>query len=75
MKLVNQRTVSRVCRVTPQTVKNWEKRGLLRRVQTPRPGAWYNEADVLPFLLEELVLAQPATPGIPTPKSAEPAKA
>jgi len=43
--ILNQTAAAKALGVTRQTVRNYEKQGLLRRVKG-RPGAWYQSADV-----------------------------
>jgi DNA-binding transcriptional MerR regulator len=50
--LISQKEAARLCRVTPVTISNWEKKGILRRVRTPRPGAWYEQSDIQAFFLD-----------------------
>jgi hypothetical protein len=38
------------------TIQRWEKRGILRRCRTRRPGAWYREQD-LDALIASTVVA------------------
>ena len=44
--LIRQGTAARICGVTRQTIRAWERRGIIQRAQTPRPGAWYERAQV-----------------------------
>lgn len=45
-KLIRQSNAARRLGVSERTIRNWERRGLLNRVKTTRPGVWYAVADV-----------------------------
>jgi hypothetical protein len=61
--ILKQHEAAKLIGVTPETLRNYEKRGILKRYDTPRPGAWYDSRDLAPFLPVELRNAQHATIG------------
>lgn len=51
MAVVRQAAAAAHIGVTRPTLIAWERKGLLRRVATPRPGAWYDTGDLDRFIL------------------------
>ena len=48
--ILNQTEAAKYVGVIRQTLISWERKGLLSRVSTKRPGAWYDTADLDSFL-------------------------
>ena len=48
--ILNQTEAAKYVGVTRQTLISWERKGLLARVSTKRPGAWYDTAALDLFL-------------------------
>jgi len=59
--IVNQKQACEMIGVTANTLRSYEKRGLLKRYDTPRPGAWYRVSDLRLFLPVELRGVQQAS--------------
>ncbi len=58
--ILNQKEAAIYIGVDRNTLRNYEKRGLLKRVETLRPGAWYNVTDLNLFMPRESLSAQQA---------------
>lgn len=62
--LIKQSEAVRRLGVTRMTLARWERRGIIARVITKRPGAWYDETDVQQLsCASNLVLGQEASVG------------
>lgn len=56
--ILKQKQLAQVMGVTPETVRRYEREGLIKRVPG-RPGAWYNTANIHEnFLSGDLHLTQ-----------------
>ena len=51
--LLNQTDAASFVGVTRITLIRWEKRGLIHRAKTKRPGAWYSREALAPFLVTD----------------------
>lgn len=49
-KLYNQQEMAKLFHVTPRTIFNWEKRGILSRCKLP--GCWYLRQEIVKILGE-----------------------
>ena len=50
--MLNQTDAAQYVGVTRSTIARWERAGRLRRVNTPRPGTWYERRALDAFRLK-----------------------
>lgn len=56
--LIRQSEAAKILGVHRITLNRWARRGLLKPIQTPRPGRWYRQDEVDLFRLCDCYLTQ-----------------